>query len=299
MSIRLLLAKGRRIQQWASAPLDSGLVKDGLIADPQAVGAAIRQLASSSGMSSTRIVASVGGNYALCRLIRVASTEAKLSPQQVLQSISEAVPIPVEELHIAWQALARDELGQWIFVAGTPRNIIDAEVCAIKASGARPRMLTLKALAVLKLVEEPQVLVVNIEPDSLDIVLGLDGIPRIMRTISQGPEMSFAERIDELVQNIEQTTQYFELQHPELPVQPDVPIALVGRQADNPDIITVVSERTSHPLAPLTVPFDYPPNLPVAEYAVNIGLAIKGGPANAEKVIDEPTSQARPERTAR
>ena len=44
LSIRILLVKGKQVKKWGSQVLGEGLVQDGLILQPQAVGEAIDAL---------------------------------------------------------------------------------------------------------------------------------------------------------------------------------------------------------------------------------------------------------------
>ena len=60
-SIKILTAKDRQVKKWGSLPLESGLVRDVLILQPQAVGEAIDALFKSIKAPRERVITSLTG----------------------------------------------------------------------------------------------------------------------------------------------------------------------------------------------------------------------------------------------
>lgn len=294
-AIRLLAARGRRAETWASAPVQPGMIEQGLILDPEALGDRIKRLMQAGNMSGRKVVASVTGLYSICRLVRLPQLLAEESKGEgpVMQAAMAAMPVPLEELYVSWQTIDDDEVGPLAFVIGTPRNIVDAQMQALRSAGIGARILNLKAMALIRLLNPQNALIVNMEPDSLDIALILDGLPLVMRTVVQQPDISLEERIESLATNLEQTTLFHDYRSPASPVSPDLPLFLAGQVADDPAVPVMVQDTVPYPLAPLEIPMEYPRNLPVYQYAVNIGLALAEvsvpGKMKAEEQIPEET----------
>ena len=60
-SIRILSLKGRRIIKWGSLALTAGLVQDGLISQPEAVGEAIDALFKSTKLPKEKVITGLSG----------------------------------------------------------------------------------------------------------------------------------------------------------------------------------------------------------------------------------------------
>lgn len=187
------------------------------------------------------------------------------------------MPLPAEELYLSWQVVdstAINGAGPLVFVIGTPRSIVDAEVMALRSAGISPPVLNLKILAMMRLVPQRNALVVNMEPDSLDIAVSVDGIPSIVRSLAQPSGIGQVEQVESLAEALEQTVHFYNLQHTESPIDFSWPLFLAGQSADDAEILWMVETVVPYRLAPLAVPLDCPDGLPVSRYAVNIGLAV-------------------------
>ena len=274
-AIRLLVARGRRVDRWASAPVEPGLIDDGLIADPPALGAKIKRLMKAGDISGSRVIASLTGLYSITRLVRIPPSPIgkKEDGDTVLQAARSALPIALDELYLSWQTLETNELGSLALIIATPRYIVDAQMAALEYAGIRPRALNLKSLALIALVDSQHALIANLEPESIDISLVADGLPQVVRTISQKPDIPLEERVDNLVRNLEITTLFYDNQVPGSKIGLGLPLFLAGRMAEDPDVLAMIQQRVPFPIAPFAVPMEVPKGLPVSEYAINVGLA--------------------------
>ncbi len=286
-AIRLLATRGRRVERWASASLEQGLVREGLITDPLALGASVRRLMESSGMTGRTVIASVSGLYSVCRLLHIPVSQGKLTGQVVLEAAKAATAVPEEEFYYSWWMVGPDEIGQRVFVVCLPRDVVDSEVRALRSAGIRPHVLNLRALALMRLADQQPALIVNMDLDTLDAVLMVAGIPQIMRTISRRQDVLLDEWVEHLAQVLEQTISFYESRHPECPLGRAVPLFLGGPLADNAEVVAMLQDRTHYPTAPLSIPLQYPPNLPITQYAVNIGLALGQMSLPQVKEVDE------------
>lgn len=275
--IRLIEIRGNKIVNWANQSLRPGMFTDGAVSDPQALGEAVRQLLASSGVREKKIIASVSGLYSVSRMTVVPTPpEQPLTEQTVLPVIHDLMPLSPKELYISWQTIAARQGGQEVLVVGVPRNIIDGVVRGLKSARVKPYILDLKTLALARAVNRKEALVLNIDAASFDIVIVTGGATEILRTTAWQPEsLSVEEKAAQLISALELTVRFHDSHRSASPLQPTTPLFITGQMAGDIPLIEHLQNGLAYALEPLAPLLEYPPNMPVSQYAVNIGLALK------------------------
>ena len=90
------------------------------------------------------------------------------------------------------------------------------------------------------------------------------------------------DRAEHLARTIGITVDFYNSRHPGTPLAPDTPMFITGRISSDLALTEKLQARLGYPLEPLTPPLEYPEDLPVSQYAVNIGLALKGKALSGE-----------------
>lgn len=276
--IRIMEIVGRRVTKWASLSFEEDLFEEGVISNPAALNNAVKQIISSSGIRGNQITASISGLYSLTRIITVPNPEdGVLNRQSIIAAASEIMPLSEEELYFSWQKRTTTEGEQQALVVGIPRDILDSQMKALKASGLNPRILDLKTMALARVVNRKQAIILNIEPGSFDTVIVTDGSTDIMHTTAwDGPALSFDEGAEQLATTLNLTIGFFNDGHPDFHLDPQTPLFITGQMSGNSDLTERLQAMTNFTVEPLEPPLEYPEHLPVSQYAVNIGLALKG-----------------------
>ncbi len=276
--IRLLETRGNRVTKWASVSLEPGDVEGKAVSNPQALSTKVKQLMASSGITGRNVIASFTGLYSVSRILKLPSPpKGRIASEAVLEAAGEVMPLDTDKLYLSWQTIAIGEGVQEVFVVGVPRDIIDANVQALKAAGINPRVLDIRTMALGRVVNREQALVLNIEPSSFDIVTVVRGIPEIMRTIAWGQdELTVDDKAEYLASALRLTVDFYNSRHPDTPLDPATPMFVTGQMSEDLALREKLQARLSCPFEPLTPPLEYPEHLPVSEYAVNMGLALKG-----------------------
>ena len=277
-AIRLMETDGGRVIKWGSVSLEPSIFQEEVILDPQALSAAVKQLMTSSGIKGTNVTASVSGLYSLSRIVMVPTPLGEsVTHQAVLDAARGVMPLSEEELYLSWQNLAAGEGGQQVLVVSVPRDVIDAEVRALRAAGLNPRILDLKAMALIRAANREQALILNIEPTSFDMILVVNGVPEIMRTTAWQPgDLSVEDKAEHLAVTLELTVGFYNSHHPVSPLDPATPLFITGKMSGDLALMEKLQARVGYPVEPLAPPLECPAHLPVSQYAVNIGLALKG-----------------------
>lgn len=275
-SLRLLSVKGRRVEKWASAPLAPGLVKDGTILEPKEVGAALDTLFKSTKLPKEKVIASLTGLSFTHRILSLPRTKPALLAEAIQRSAKREIPLPLEELYLSWQAIngKQDELD--FFVLGVPRNPVDSIVATLKEAGVKSYIIDLKPLALARAASRSEALIVDLESDCFDVILVAGGVPSVIHTIApRGGEASLEDNIRRLSDELLKTVKFYNTTHPQATLSPDTTILLTGALATDENAARLIQQETGYPVELLVPPFELPPDLPVAPFVTNIGLALK------------------------
>jgi len=276
--IRIMETSGGKVIKWASLSLDPTVIEGGVISDPQILSAAVKQVITSSGIGAKDVIASVSGLYSVNRILTVANQPKGASTQEaVLEAAKETIPLASDEIYLSWQTIAANEDGQSVLVVGVPRDVLDAEVQALKAVGINPYLLELKTMALARAVNKEQALILNVESSSFDIVVAVNGVPEVMRTIAWNQEgLTVEDKVERLAVDLELTVGFYNSHHPGDPLDPATPLSITGQMSSDLALIEEMRARVEYPIEPLAPSLECPAHLPISQYAVNIGLALKG-----------------------
>ncbi|MFH1483944.1 MAG: pilus assembly protein PilM [Chloroflexota bacterium] len=286
-SVRVVVCQGRRVRRWGTVPLESGLVREGLLTQPEAVGQAVKHLLSSLRVNGDRVVAGLSGFHAVSRVFTLPQIPRKLLEKAVIQEAQVAMPFSLEEAYLSWQTFAPSNGHQQVFALGIPRELLDAEVKALSQAGVSLRSMGLKPMALARAVNKKDAIIVNIEPDSLDITLVLDTVPQVIRSLplkgnGQGRQVS----TEQVAEEVERTLKFYESSHQDTPLETTLPLVLTGQLSQDEALAQALTERLERPVEAFAPPVRYPSHFPLAYYAVNIGLALTPSPLARGRVLN-------------
>jgi type IV pilus assembly protein PilM len=279
-SVRLLSVKGKQVERWGSIPLAPGLVKDGFILQPKAVGAAINTLFKSTKVPKQHVITSLTGLSFTYRILSLPKTKDALLEEAIQRSARREIPLPLEELYLSWQAIngKPDELDY--FVLGVPRDPIDAVVQTLNAAGVSPYIVELKPLALARAANKGDALVVDLEPDCFDVVLIAGGIPAVIHTIiPRGEGANLEDNVRRLTDELSKTVKFYNTTHPQTPLSSKTPLLLTGELASATS--KLIQAEIEYPVESLVPSLEFPSTLPVAPFATNMGLALQKVPPKA------------------
>lgn len=276
-SIRGLIRDGKTIEWWGSTPLEPGVVRDGTVLEQQALAQTIEAMFQGAKKTRENVIVSLTGLHFTFRILNVPKVKSSEVVAAVKRVAQKEMPLPLEELYLTWQTLGMKDNRQEVFVVGVPREPIDLLIGSLKEAKIKPYIMDLKSLALARVAANSNALLLDLEPDNFGITLVAEGVPRIMRTfIPRRGDMILEDNVRRLAGEIVRTVEFYNRDHTENPIGTDLPVFLTGEMADNPDTEKIVQEEIEFPIQGLNIPFNYDPSLPVASFAVNMGLALRG-----------------------
>lgn len=283
-SIRVLTTARNRVTGWGRVPLAPGLVKDGLIVAPAQVGSLIETLLAEKSLPKRRVVASLAGMRSVPRLLSLPRITPALLQEAIRHESEREMPVPLDELYLCWRDLGMNGSERQSFVVGVPRPLFDAEVQALTHAGIKARVLDLKPVALARAVNRKEAVIIDLEPDTSDIVLVVEGVPVIMRTLIIGGEgVPEEDKVRQAAGELSRTLEFYNSSHPEHPISPATPAFVTGQLAKDETLTDLIRVAIPNPVEKLEPAIECPAELSVAEYAVNIGLALKGGAAGRSR----------------
>jgi len=275
--IKVVEVRGGVVRKWADISLESVSDEEEVTTDESTLGKTVKALMASNGIKAKKVIASLSGLYTVSRII----SESRLPPapttqEAVSEMASEIMPFSRDRLHLSWQTITLGEDERLVLMVGVSREAIDKQVRALKAVAINPYIVELKAMALTRAVNRPRALILNIEPSSFDIVIVANGVPETIRTVGwQQDNYAKEEAAEYLVTNLETTVEFYNLHHMEDPLDVTTPFFITGQLSVDMTLMEKLKAVLAYPVEPLTPPLEYPAYLPVSQYAVNIGLALR------------------------
>lgn len=281
--IRVLSVRERRVDKWGEAPLKPGLVRDGLILQPQATGEAIDTLFREARVPKEKVIICLSGMPYTYRFLNLPRLKPVLQEEAILRAVRKEIPLPPEELYLSWQTVITRQDEQEFFIAGVTRNIIDALAQMLAAASIEPYLMDLKPLALARAANRGNAIIASLESDCFDIVLVVKGLPIIMYTVNpRWAGATLEENIRQLGDELLKTVGFYNNSHSEEPIGTNTPLLLAGELSSESTTAGLIQDESGYIVEPLIPPWQFPADLPVSSYAVNMGLALKKMPPGVE-----------------
>ncbi len=275
-AVRIVQFRGTRVEKWVTIPLEPDGNGGTSTRNPGLLAAKIRDTFKSHGLVKKNVIAGLSGLYTVTRLITMPhQSRDNLSQQTVTSAAKNLMPLDVNDLYIAYQPVSTNEEGRQVLVTGVPKDRLDYDVRALKEAAVSPHTMDLRPMALARAVGRDEALILNLEASSYDVIIVADGLPQITFASAWQPDSLPAEgRISYLGEVVERAVAFYNTEHPGSPLSPNISAFVTGALSTGSEV-SGLEARLGIPVEKLTPPFSYPDSLPVSQYAVNFGLALK------------------------
>ncbi|MCX7596448.1 MAG: pilus assembly protein PilM [Fischerella sp.] len=193
--------QGLKLDAFTSAPVPEGVFVDGQIADPPAMAQIIQQALSASKIDASRVATAVTGRNSIVRLIPVPAEldDRELQDMVLNHEAGLYLPYPREEADVDYQKLGYfvDEDGiekVQVLLVATRKEITDTYISTFDQVGLQVDVLEINSFALIRTIRDqlrqfgPQeaAVLVDIEFDSTEIAIVVNGVPQFSRTVPLG-----------------------------------------------------------------------------------------------------------------
>jgi len=273
--IKAVSFSGLKVVKAVEAPLAPGLIRDGVVVQPAAVGAVIADLLKTAGISRDRAVVSVAGMPYSYRTITLPGIKPSLRDEALGRAARREIPVPPEELYLTWQLIGRTAGELEYFVVGVPRNVITALLLTLRNAGIRSFQVDLRPLALARLAGAGQAVIADVSPDSIEIVVVAGGLPVILHSVAPRAGASGEDNIRRFLEELTRTVTFYNSSHPAHPVGPATPLFLSGSLVSGEAEKKLITAGTGYPIERFRLPLVAPGGISLDGYYVCLGLALK------------------------
>lgn len=275
-SIRLLVAKGKQVQKWTRLPLESGLVRDGVIFEEDQVAGKIKELFKLEKVPTQKVIAGLSGLNSIYRLVTLPELPEAILAEAVRNEAKRVIPVSLDQVYLSYQSLPGPKGETNIFLAAFPRNTADAFVRTLRQAGVEPYLMDLAPLALCRNVNEPRAIIINAWLTHLDIVIMVDRVPQVIRSLSlPGEATSLSEMMPAIIEEFERTVTFYNSSHLEEPLDSTVPVLVSGDLGEVPESWQLLAGESSYTVSILPSPMGFPEGFNPSQFMINMGLALK------------------------
>jgi Tfp pilus assembly protein PilN len=281
--VKLLSMRGKEIKKWGSMPLPPGLVKDGLILKPKVVGTVINSLFKSTGIIRKNVIVSLTGLSFIHRVLTLPKMESDSLHEAIRRAAGKEMLLSLEDLYLCGQVIDKKAHEISILVFGVPHYPIDVLLQALRIASIEPSAIDLNPLALARVARRQKAIIVNLEPECLDIVLVADGIPNIMRTIAPVEAgMTTAENNRRLSDELAKIVEFYNNNNPQNQIDSNISILVTGELSANITAGELHIQDAGYSIEPLTTLLHLPEDLPADAFITNVGLALRELPLKSK-----------------
>jgi Tfp pilus assembly protein PilN len=272
--IRVVAYQGSKIKKWLSSPIPTGLIKDGVIQDPQAMSVVIDTLFYSLKLKRKGILCTLTGLPFLYRVINMPGNSG-IRAEAIQRAARAEMSVAEEDIYLAWQAVAKQDSRNETdyFVAGVPRTALDPLLEALAKAKIKPARIEMKPLALARAASFENAVVVSLEKEFFDIVLVFEGLVRVIHSFGNAVAPGdIIGLVNEMVDGLNIAIKSYNRDFPHNVFPADTPIFVAGQMASGESVPLLVQEATGHPVSLLQPTLPIPASLPPELYAASLGL---------------------------
>ncbi len=266
--LRLVTLKGKQVLKAVTIPLESGLVRDGVIEDVTVVSQRLKAAVADFAVDRDVLV-STSSPHLVYRVAAVPVLPRGMLVEAASREMERHMPVALEELHTAWQAVPLSSTEMVLCLAGMPRDTVASVRETLQQAGLVIRALEVRPLVLARLSNTPDAMVINALNEVVDIVIVLDGIPHLARTVAYPTlDMSPTDKAWWAKEEVERTINFYNSSQKERQLPSQLPAFVAG---DVPE----VAEALELPVRPLPHHFVAEDGFRSAAYAANLALALR------------------------
>lgn len=187
-----------RVLHAGSGDTPPGSVKEGVVVEPQAVGAAVRGVLAASGIKAGRVVSAVGGQAVIVRELKLPPMSDEELKQAARFEAERYIPYGVKEVNMDFDVIGEtteeNQKKVVVLLVAARREIVDKHVQALEAAGLEPFVLDVESFAVMRSLDAQAhtngqgeaAVFVDLGAETSDIVITEGGQLRLTRNVNIG-----------------------------------------------------------------------------------------------------------------
>lgn len=275
-SIRLVSANRGSVERWDSVPFPSHFIADGYVVDPTGLGRLLKDALAERKLSGGKVVCAHSALDSTSRILRLPRVDARQLPGIVSREARRISNGSVDTNYVHWQALPAANGFYRVCVLVIPKRPLRAFLKALQVAGIKPSFVDLKPLALVRAVNRRTAIIANGETNTVDMAIVVNDLPAVIRSVYIGSEMPTPDyAVDRIGDELLKSLSVYADSQRDRPLPSELPVYLTGAIGGGMAAALNVSTLTGRRVAQLKPPLRCPADLPVADYAVNLGLLLR------------------------
>ncbi len=279
LSLKMLTFAGKKIESWYSVPLNPNFVKDGLVSAPQDVGKVMAEAVQEKGVPRSGVLSALPSTGSAGQVLTLPRIKGGKLEDVVVREVKRLMPGAADADYIYWQAMANGVVTkekQSVYALAVPRNNVINMVETCRTAGLKLKGLELRPFALARAVNCKSGIIVHGEVDTIEIVIVDKTFPGLFRNIPvKDANPSLEAAWQNLIRELPFTVDYYNRSHNDSGITADTPIYLSGGLALDPEMPAKLAQASGRKVARVEPPPGCPPNFPLEQYLVNVGLMLK------------------------
>jgi len=268
--IRILQFAEKHVEKAATISLEPAMVENGIVIDKEGVSRQIRDLLTNEHFGDREVITSINGIHAIYRVASLPHIEKNLANEAASHELERAMPIALDELYTSWQMIDISDTETLLCMVGVPRTTVDSILATLQLSGLQLRGMDITPLAIARTADEKNAIILNVQPLSFDIVIMIDGIPQLLRSVPfPSGEIAQSDKATIIKEELDRTISFYNSAHKDNPLTSSTAAFVSG------DKFEMLEQTLSYTVKPLPRWLDAPADFQQSEYAIPIGLALR------------------------
>lgn len=207
-----------RLVSFAVGPTPPHSLTANNVVEQDAIVGAIRTVATSAKLSSSRVVVALPEAHVFTRVIEMPLLSDKELASAIKWEAEQYVPIPLAEVNLVWQVIYRPEdptVGSKmeVFIVAAPKTVVDHMVQLVTKSGLMPAALETEIIAMSRSIVgnnpySPTTLIVSVGHNTTDLCVVRGGNLAFTRSIATGGIALTRTIADEMSFEVPQAEEY-------------------------------------------------------------------------------------------
>lgn len=218
-AIRLVELSGsgsvKTLSKYAYAPIDSKISLSDSKADQQKLAQAIRDLIAQSRVSTRNVAVGIPSNKVFTTVVDFERLSASDLGKSIHLQADSLIPTPINESKLDWALLGDspvDATKVEVLISSVPNEFIESRLDMLESIGLNVIAFEPDNLALARAMLPPDVtlpqMVLDIGNKSTDLVVSMNGVPRLTRSIPTGSEAIIRSAMQNLSIDEKQAEQF-------------------------------------------------------------------------------------------
>jgi type IV pilus assembly protein PilM len=148
--------KGRTLERFGMIDIDSGLIEEGFIREPEAVAGFIRQLYQSQGFREHNVAIAIGGYSVIVKKINVQTMSEAQLQESIHFEAEQYIPFDISDVNLDFQILGENEHNpnqMSVLLVAAKKEMVNDYVNLAQLAGLNPCIIDVDAFALQNIFE--------------------------------------------------------------------------------------------------------------------------------------------------